>query len=260
MLRWLILAPTKSIAEPFLQEATQAPQPMHSAASMASSATGLGTGMLLASGAEPVRTVMKPPDWMTLSNAERSTARSLRTGKARARHGSTVIVSPSRKLRMCSWQVVTPGSGPCGMPLMVIEHMPQMPSRQSWSKAKVSLPCLMSCSLSMSIISRNEAEVGTAASACSSKAPGWPRRWRQTRSLSARVVSFPFSWTMAVTCKSGWRVGSPRRRGTRRGGRGAGRRRSRPRRRRGRTARHRAWPRRRPGARCGSGRRTTPRG
>ena len=94
----------------------------------------------------------------------------------RARHGSTVIVSPSRKLRMCNWQVVTPGIGPWGMPLIVIEHMPQMPSRQSWSKAKVSLPALMSCSLSMSIISRKEAEVGTAARECSSKAPGWPRR------------------------------------------------------------------------------------
>ena len=227
---------------------------------MASSATGLGTGILLASGAEPVRTVMKPPDWITLSKPERSTARSLSTGKARARHGSTVIVSPSRKLRMCSWQVVTPGRGPCGMPLIVIEHMPQMPSRQSWSKAKVSWPALMSCSLSMSIISRNEAEVGTAGSACSSKAPGWPRRWRQTRSLSARVVSFPLSWTMVITCKSGWRVGSPRRRGVRRGGPGADRRRSTARRRRGHTARRRAWPRHHPGARCGSGRRRTLRG
>jgi hypothetical protein len=59
-----------------------------------------------------------------------------------ARHGSIVIVSPSLKLRMCSWQVVVALRGPCGRPLITIEHMPQMPSRQSWSKATGSLPAL----------------------------------------------------------------------------------------------------------------------
>ena len=56
-------------------------------------------------------------------------------GKARARHGSTVIWSPSLNLRMWSWQVAVPVSGPCARPLIIIEHEPQMPSRQSWSKA-----------------------------------------------------------------------------------------------------------------------------
>ena len=40
------------------QAATQAPQPMQAAASMAASATGFGIGMRLASGAAPVATVM----------------------------------------------------------------------------------------------------------------------------------------------------------------------------------------------------------
>ena len=49
------MAPVKSMAEAFGQAATQAPQPMQAAASMASSASGFGTGMALASGALPVR-------------------------------------------------------------------------------------------------------------------------------------------------------------------------------------------------------------
>ena len=52
---------TNNIAEAFLQAATQAPQPMHCAASMARSAAGFGTGKALASGALPVRTETKPP-------------------------------------------------------------------------------------------------------------------------------------------------------------------------------------------------------
>ena len=62
---------------------------------MARSAFSLGTGRELASGAWPVFTEMKPPAWMTLSREPRSTARSLRTGKARARKGSITMVSPS---------------------------------------------------------------------------------------------------------------------------------------------------------------------
>ena len=72
----------------FLQAATQAPQPMQAAASKAASATGLEMGVVLASGAEPVRTETYPPALIILSKALRSTARSLITGKARARKGS----------------------------------------------------------------------------------------------------------------------------------------------------------------------------
>ncbi len=56
-------------------------------------------------------------------------------GNARARHGSTMISSPSWNFRMCSWQVAVPSSGPWARPLIIIEHEPQMPSRQSWSNA-----------------------------------------------------------------------------------------------------------------------------
>jgi hypothetical protein len=47
------LAAVKSMAEAFGQAATQAPQPMHSAASIARSASSFGTGIALASGALP---------------------------------------------------------------------------------------------------------------------------------------------------------------------------------------------------------------
>ncbi len=78
------------------------------------------------------------------------------TGNALARHGSMVIVSPSLKRRMCSWQTVVPRSGPCGMPLTTRLHMPQMPSRQSESKAIASCPLRISPSLTTSSISRND--------------------------------------------------------------------------------------------------------
>ena len=57
-LRWAILAEVNSMAEAFLQEATQAPQPMQAAASKAASAFTFSTAMLLAFGAAPVRTSM----------------------------------------------------------------------------------------------------------------------------------------------------------------------------------------------------------
>ena len=77
---------------------------------------------------------------MMASKAERSTTRSLITGNDVERHGSTVIVSPVLKFRMCSWQVVVIFFGPCGTPLMTTPHEPQIPSRQSWSNAIGSLP------------------------------------------------------------------------------------------------------------------------
>ena len=79
---------------------------------------------------------------MMRSKALRSVTRSLMIGKALARHGSMVMVSPSLKWRMCSWQVAVPRWPPWGMPLMTSEHMPQMPSRQSESKAIGSSPLL----------------------------------------------------------------------------------------------------------------------
>jgi hypothetical protein len=100
------LAEVKSIAEALGQAATQAPQPMQAAASMAWSASVLGTGIALPSGALPVGAVMNPPAAMMRSKADRSTTRSRRTGNAVARQGSMVIESPSLKLRMWSWQAV----------------------------------------------------------------------------------------------------------------------------------------------------------
>ena len=49
------MAPVKRAAAAFGQEATQAPQPMQAAASMARSASGLGTRIAFASAALPVR-------------------------------------------------------------------------------------------------------------------------------------------------------------------------------------------------------------
>jgi len=73
-------------------------QPMHAAASMAASATSLarGSGWRRARyrGAE-----MNPPASMMWSSAVRSVERSRITGNAAARHGSTVISSPSANLR-----------------------------------------------------------------------------------------------------------------------------------------------------------------
>jgi len=150
------LAATNSIAEALGQAATQAPQPMHCAASMARSASRLGTRSEFASGALPVRTVMYPPAWMMRSNALRSTTRSLTTGNARARHGSIQISAPSEKWRMWSWQAVVARSGPWGRPLITMPQAPQIPSRQSWSKAIGSSLRATSCSFSTSSTSRND--------------------------------------------------------------------------------------------------------
>src|ERR1700744_2566509 len=89
------LADTNSIAEAFLQAATQAPQPIQVAELKASSAITLGISISLASGTPPVFTDTKPPDCWIRSNAERSTAKSFITGNADARHGSIVMVCPS---------------------------------------------------------------------------------------------------------------------------------------------------------------------
>ena len=77
-------------------------------------------------------------------------------GNAVARHGSMTIVSPSWKVRMCSWQVAVPRCGPWACPLIISEQVPQMPSRQSWSKVIGSSPSVTRRSLTTSSISRND--------------------------------------------------------------------------------------------------------
>ena len=109
------MAAVNSMAEAFGQAATQAPQPMQAAASMARSASALGTGIALPSGALPVGTEMKPPagDDAVEGAAVDDQVLEHREG-ASARQGSIVIVSPSLKLRMWSWQAVVARRGPCG--------------------------------------------------------------------------------------------------------------------------------------------------
>ena len=80
--------------------------------------------------------------------------RSFSTGNAWARHGSMWISSPSANFRMWSWQVAVPLWGPWACPLIIIPQLPQMPSRQSCSKAIGSLPSALSRSFTMSSISR----------------------------------------------------------------------------------------------------------
>ncbi len=96
-----IFAETKSIAEPFLQAATQAPQPIQLAESMASSAItfeiGERVGVLRSAAVE--RHVAAG----LLDLVERITVhhKVLDHGECRReRQGSTVIVSPSAKRRM----------------------------------------------------------------------------------------------------------------------------------------------------------------
>ncbi len=85
------------------------------------------------------------------------------TGNASARQGSMTISSPSLNDRMWSWQVVVT-SGPCACPLIIRPHMPQMPSRQSESKAIGSSPREWRSSLSTSSISRNDMSGETSSS------------------------------------------------------------------------------------------------
>ena len=49
-----------------------------------------------------------------------------------------------------------PRSGPWARPLIIMEQEPQIPSRQSWSKAIGSWPAAMSASFNTSNISRND--------------------------------------------------------------------------------------------------------
>ena len=155
-LRCSIFAAVNSCAALLGQAATQAPHPMHTAASIAESATSFGMRMRLPSGALPVGrgdVAARLDDAVERRAVDDEVAD---IGNDRARHGSTVMFAPSSNLRMCSWHVAVPRSGPCGRPLIIIEHEPQMPSRQSWSKATGSRPCSISRSLSTSKSSRND--------------------------------------------------------------------------------------------------------
>ncbi len=57
---------------------------------------------------------------------------------------------------MWSWHAVVRSRGPWGRPLMTTPQVPQMPSRQSWSKAIGSSPLRASPSLTTSSISKND--------------------------------------------------------------------------------------------------------
>ncbi len=57
---------------------------------------------------------------------------------------------------MCSWQVAVPFWGPWAWPLIIRPQVPQMPSRQSLSKAMGSWPASIRLSLTTSSISRND--------------------------------------------------------------------------------------------------------
>src|SRR5680860_32170 len=105
-------------------------------------------------------------------------------GKAAARHGSTVISSPSANFRMWSWHVAVPRDGPWAWPLIIMEQDPQIPSRQSWSNATGSRPSAASRSFKTSNISRNDMSGLMSAMSCSSNEPGTSGpAWRHTRSL-----------------------------------------------------------------------------
>src|SRR5581483_11095165 len=127
---------------------------------------------------------------MIRSRALRLTTRSRTIGKAAARHGSISMTSPVVNLRMWSWQVAVPSWGPWAWPLIIIPQEPQMPSRQSCSKATGSWPALMSRSLSRSSISRNDMSSLTPAMSYSTIWPAAPGPgWRQMRSFRSRVLT-----------------------------------------------------------------------
>jgi hypothetical protein len=96
-----------------------------------------------------------PACWMMRSKAPRSTTRSLSTGKAVRAPGLDPDLVAVVNCRMWSWQVVAL-RGPWGMPLITSPHIPQMPSRQSWSKAMGSSPFASRPSFTTSSISRND--------------------------------------------------------------------------------------------------------
>jgi hypothetical protein len=143
---WLTLAPMKSMAAAFGQAATHAPQPMQVAAIEGLVGIGFGTGMALASTsvAAGVDAHDEPPAaWMMRSKALRSTTRVRSSGRPAAPRldGDRLAVLEAAHVQLAGGDVF---SGPCASPEIIRLHMPQMPSRQSWSKAIGLLPSALS--------------------------------------------------------------------------------------------------------------------
>src|SRR5882757_10247623 len=80
-----------------------------------------------------------------------------------------------------------PLPGPCGLPLMVQEQVPQMPSRQSWANAIGSSPLSVISSFTTSSSSRNDMSGFTFAAGYSTNLPGAAGpAWRQTRRVTEK--------------------------------------------------------------------------
>jgi len=128
-------AAVKSMADAFGQAAAQAPQPMHAAASIARSALCFGTGIEFASGAEPARAAMKPPACTnTIKRApiDHQIAHQRKWLRSKRLHRNCL---PSSKTACKAGRQLRGVSDRCACPLIVRAQVPQMPSRQSESKA-----------------------------------------------------------------------------------------------------------------------------
>ena len=146
--RWVTLAAVNSIAEPFGQAATQAPQPMQAAASNAGVGVllrhrdGVRVGRRAGRRGDEAAGLDDPVERGAVDDQVLDDREGARRATARRRSSS-----PSSKCRMCSWQVVVPLRAVRD----AVDHhaaAPQMPSRQSWSNAIGSSPSRISCSLS----------------------------------------------------------------------------------------------------------------
>ena len=196
--------------------------------------TGFGTGMRLASGAPPVAAVMYPPASTMRSNDERSTIKSRMIGPCPPRFDNDGVT----RRELAHMQLACCRSTFWAMcrPLIINEHVPQMPSRQSWSNTIASSPSSMRRSFKMSIISRDEASSVISSIVCVSNEPlVLGPSWRHT----LRVRFF----RVLVTCSSVSGSGLPHKRDLQRGGSAPLDRRCFPTLRRGQSCRHREGPR-----------------
>ena len=142
-----------------------------------------GRGCALASGAAPVRTRDVAAGLDDAVERAAVDDQVLQHREGAARNGSIDDLVAVLEVRMCSWQVVVAACGPCGTPLIIMPHVPQMPSRQSWSNAIGSSPFAISCSLTTSSISRNDMcslTLGLVAHelALGRSGPVWRHTWR----------------------------------------------------------------------------------
>src|SRR5213592_2737296 len=95
------------------------------------------------------------------------------------------------------------------MPLIIIPHEPQMPSRQSCSKWIASSPFSISCSLTTSSISRNDASGLMSFAAYSTKPPSLAADfWRHTWSFRFIVAWFP-GYLVSGFPLATWEPGNP---------------------------------------------------